>query len=274
VEVGGSIFIEANKNMWRASDEFNLTRLKFDEEDGDVGIWDGDKFVFIVSSFRSLRVEAHISQMQEGGRLTQWWQTAKVLWRYGWSAPYRSNNIANKLKGDIGELYRPDAPRWQSVEDLSTHLGWKALTARTASEHFQVNGVSRQFTHEMIEAATRVNYGQNADDIHALGGAVSLAAENASGVKGGNFLIFENFVNASGARVALKTEASLLYIATCILIDWSTGQVHHSEGWRRSLDGRDGCWRLDRLHRGHPCCTIPPNRNLSFLSRADRNHAA
>lgn len=54
VELGGSIFVESNKNLWRASDEFNLERLNFDDGDGQgVGFWDGESFVFRVRVFRT-----------------------------------------------------------------------------------------------------------------------------------------------------------------------------------------------------------------------------
>ena len=47
LELGASIFVSANKNLWRASDEFNLTRLDF--ETGDTtGVWDGERFIITV----------------------------------------------------------------------------------------------------------------------------------------------------------------------------------------------------------------------------------
>jgi prenylcysteine oxidase / farnesylcysteine lyase len=48
IELGASIFVRANKNLWRASDEFNLTRLDFEDEDSDMGIWDGQEFLLTV----------------------------------------------------------------------------------------------------------------------------------------------------------------------------------------------------------------------------------
>lgn len=50
VELGASIFVKANKNLWRASDEFNLTRRDFDEEEDDMGIWDGEQLLLSVRS--------------------------------------------------------------------------------------------------------------------------------------------------------------------------------------------------------------------------------
>jgi prenylcysteine oxidase/farnesylcysteine lyase len=50
---------------------------------------------------------------------------------------------------------------------------------------------------------------QNIDKIHALGGTVSMATAGATSVEGGNYKIFENFVNKSGAKLFLNTSVSL-----------------------------------------------------------------
>ena len=51
---------------------------------------------------------------------------------------------------------------------------------------------------------------QNVVDIHALEGAASMAASGASGTKGGNFQIFEQFLTHSGAKVHLNTPVSFV----------------------------------------------------------------
>jgi len=48
VELGASIFVRINKNMWRATEEFNLSRYGFEDEDGDMAIWDGEQILFTV----------------------------------------------------------------------------------------------------------------------------------------------------------------------------------------------------------------------------------
>jgi prenylcysteine oxidase/farnesylcysteine lyase len=48
VELGASIFIPANKILWRATDEFNLTRRWFREDSSALGIWDGSEFLLNV----------------------------------------------------------------------------------------------------------------------------------------------------------------------------------------------------------------------------------
>ena len=48
VEQGASIFVQANKNLWRATDEFGLERSNFEDGDDTMGVWDGEKFVMVV----------------------------------------------------------------------------------------------------------------------------------------------------------------------------------------------------------------------------------
>lgn len=49
VELGASIFVKVNKNLWRAVDEFGLERLNFKDDDDSIGIWDGEQFLLTVS---------------------------------------------------------------------------------------------------------------------------------------------------------------------------------------------------------------------------------
>jgi len=70
VELGASIFVEINKNMWRASEEFNLSRFAFNDPQGvqgETAFWDGDKFVFTVifSSFHlSSPLSSHVARLR------------------------------------------------------------------------------------------------------------------------------------------------------------------------------------------------------------------
>ena len=51
IELGASIFVRANKNLWRATDEFGLARVDFaDSGSGEdtMGIWDGAEFRLMV----------------------------------------------------------------------------------------------------------------------------------------------------------------------------------------------------------------------------------
>ena len=48
IESGASIFIRTNKNLWRATQEFNLTLNLFDQG-GETGYWDGEQLLITVS---------------------------------------------------------------------------------------------------------------------------------------------------------------------------------------------------------------------------------
>lgn len=50
IEIGGSVFVSANKNLVRAVKEYNLSVTDFGEEAEETGIWDGQQFVLTVSS--------------------------------------------------------------------------------------------------------------------------------------------------------------------------------------------------------------------------------
>ncbi|KAI0635392.1 Prenylcysteine lyase-domain-containing protein [Trametes polyzona] len=194
VELGASIFVKVNKNLWRAVDEFGLERTDFegsDEGDDDtMGIWDGHEFVLTTSG---------------SGFFSDWLNKIKILWRYGYKAPTKTQQLVNTMVGKFLQLYTPTSPRWSNITSVVSSLAWSEVVAETASEYFDLQGIDRRWTRELVEAATRVNYGQNVDKIHALEGLCSLAASGASSVKGGNFQIFEHFIANSNASVYLNT---------------------------------------------------------------------
>jgi len=81
-----------------------------------------------------------------------------------------------------------------------------------------------------VEAATRVNYAQNVDEIHALEGACAMAGTGASGIAGGNFQIFEKFLNLSGANIYLSTPV------TTVLPSSSSSQLWSVKSGRGTID--------------------------------------
>lgn len=67
-------------------------------------------------------------------------------------------------------------------------------------------GIGKLYSEEIVEVATRVNYGSNLDEIHALGALVTMVADDALQIKGGNFQIFEGMIGKSQANVRLNTK--------------------------------------------------------------------
>ncbi|KII86384.1 hypothetical protein PLICRDRAFT_164925 [Plicaturopsis crispa FD-325 SS-3] len=190
VELGASIFVTANKNIWRATDEFNLSRVDFEDSDATTGVWDGERLLLTI----------------EGGSFfREWFGTVKVLWRYGYNAPVKTRALVRKMIEQFVDLYKPDAPTWDNISSLASTFGWEGLIGQTTTEYLDSQGIAPKFSRELVDAATRVNYGQNADEIHALEGLCSVSATGASSVKGGNFQVFEEFLERSGSTVSLNT---------------------------------------------------------------------
>jgi prenylcysteine oxidase / farnesylcysteine lyase len=102
-------------------------------------------------------------------------------------------------------LYK-SVTHWGSIEELAAALNFTEIVAQDAATYYSSQGVGDAFLYEVIEASARVNYGQNIDKIHGLEGLVSMAANGAKQIKGGNYQIFEHFLHRSRAFLHLETE--------------------------------------------------------------------
>ncbi|GAC95783.1 hypothetical protein PHSY_003359 [Pseudozyma hubeiensis SY62] len=203
VELGASIFADVNLNIRRAVKDFKLETGAKMGLSGQMGIWDGQQFLF------------------EGDQ-SSWWTSAKFFLRYGYSA-ITTENIVKKQLSSFAGLYDPtflharkganDASisgyPWSTIEDLAAAINATSLVQTTGMQFFKERRVSELFIEEMVEAATRVNYAQDTDRIHGFGALVSLAASGATGVKHGNYRIFEELARRSGARILTGVEGQV-----------------------------------------------------------------
>ena len=57
-------------------------------------------------------------------------------------------------------LYTADAPKWDNISGLASSLGWLDLIGNSTADYLMAQGVSKDYTYDLVEAATRVNYGQ------------------------------------------------------------------------------------------------------------------
>ncbi|WVQ64724.1 uncharacterized protein L199_002891 [Kwoniella botswanensis] len=194
-ELGGSIFVESNRNMMKGVDYFNLTLINPDMAESGIGIWDGEKFLFETSA-------------------SFWIDSAKALWRYGPLSPYRTKSAVAKLVNNFLKLYDPSHLSQRGpvggISELAEDLGLgNEYTTRTGDDWAKnVVGVNRKWLGEIWEGSTRVNYASDMDHIHALGAGVSMATGGASQVEGGNWQIFRGMLDDSKAKVHLGTEVS------------------------------------------------------------------
>lgn len=58
-------------------------------------------------------------------------------------------------------LYSPCVAKpFETINNITSDFGWEDLVAQTTSEYLDLHSVDRRWSREMVEAATRVNYGQ------------------------------------------------------------------------------------------------------------------
>lgn len=206
VELGASIFVDvrppslasnelanpptfqANKNLAKAVRFFNLSTVAHaGEEGGGISIWDGTTFVYKESNGWG------------------WWDLGKMFWRYGRSPLYVRSLVKTTVDSFLA-LYSPSFVSGGPFSSLASFALATNLTlpaSLSAASYFGSNSISPLFTNELIAAATAVNYGSSVEEIHGLGALVSLAANGATAVVGGNRRIFEQFVGASGATLRM-----------------------------------------------------------------------
>lgn len=210
VELGGSIFVEANHIMMEAKKRFNLPSASSQGlaqalKMPDLGVWNGEEFVIVTT--------------EEDG----WWDKAKLLWRYG-AAPLWTNRLMKSTVGKFESMYEEPVFPWRSLSDVVERVGLLGLTGVTGEQLLRENGIGEVFGREIIQAryvrsfwgeegvltvvSTRVNYASNLPYIHGLETMVCMATNGAMQIEGGNWQIFASMLNASFATVHLNTTVS------------------------------------------------------------------
>ncbi|KAG5983579.1 hypothetical protein E4U55_007821 [Claviceps digitariae] len=204
VELGASIFIKDNHIMYNASQKFglDLSELTAPEPTDYTAIWDGETIVF-----RSERGSPW------------WWDAAKLFLKYG-LAPYRAVQLVRSSVGTFLQLYEEPYFPFRSLTQRAFELGLLRLTGVTGEQFLRENNASssrvpssiinRDFVRELMQPAARVNYASNMAFIHGLEAMVSFATEGAVSISGGNFQIFENMVQESGAAYRPNTTVSAI----------------------------------------------------------------
>ena len=193
VELGASIFVKVNKNLVSAVKEFGLTTSAFarktDEQTDQLGVWDGEEFVF---------------RQADGG---SWWDLAKLFWKYG-LAPVRVQRLMKAAIEDFLKLYETPHFPFRSLTRVAQDLELVKVTSSTGRQYLEDNNGYGAFALEVVQASTRVNYGQNLELIQGLETMVCMAADGAMAVEGGNWQIFEGMLKSSGAKVMLDTSVN------------------------------------------------------------------
>lgn len=183
--------MEVNYNLVNASRDLGLVAQGADvarprESEDSIGIWDGKEFVVTLQNTSS------------------WWNIGKILWRYG-LAPIKAQNLMKATVKKFLQLYEEPMFPFPSLSDAAEKVGLLNATASPGEDFLESNGISAGFGREVIQASTRVNYGQNLPQIHGLETMVCMAAEGAVSIEGGNWRIFDGMLKSSSADVKLNT---------------------------------------------------------------------
>ncbi|KAF6828570.1 prenylcysteine oxidase [Colletotrichum plurivorum] len=195
VELGASIFIEANHILYNASRRFGLP-LKEPESgsDGFLGIWDGEKFVYT-----------------QDDSSWEWWNLAKLFWKYG-LAPYKAQKLVQSTVATFLQLYEAPHFPFRSLTQRTFELDLLKATSVTGDQFLANNDIGELFSQHIIQAATRVNYASNLKYIHGLETMVSMAPEGAKQVIGGNWLIFDTMLQRTNATVNRNTSVASIEV--------------------------------------------------------------
>jgi prenylcysteine oxidase/farnesylcysteine lyase len=120
-------------------------------------------------------------------------------------APIRTQRLMRATVGKFLKLYEAPFFPFRSLSDRAVDLELVSSTAVTGEQLLAANNIAGAFANDIIQASTRVNYGQNLGLIHGLETMVCMAIEGAMQIEGGNWQIFSRMLNASTATVLLDT---------------------------------------------------------------------
>lgn len=136
IEQGASIFVQVNQIMYNAMTEFGLAARESDPDaEPTVGIWDGNNLVFTINQGSS-----------------SWWNTMKVIWRYGWSRPQKAQQLTADVIGKFLRIYEPEFFPFESLTQRAQQLGLAEVTKLTGQELLDNNGVGPSPTSESYVA--------------------------------------------------------------------------------------------------------------------------
>lgn len=205
IELGASIFVSVNHILLEATNALNLSTNSTssqtqneDDEEQSLGVFNGQRFVFI--------------QSMGEGKLNYWWNTVKILWKYGIS-PFRSMKLMRSTVDSFLQMYdEPIFPWNEGLSEAAAAAGLLNATSSTGKQYLNANGIADGFAKDIIQASTRVNYAQNLEYIHGLETMVCMATDGAMSVAGGNWQIFDGMLNASGADIYLDSKVDEIEI--------------------------------------------------------------
>lgn len=129
VELGASVFIQANQIIYGAMQQFGLSEMVPDASlSPTLGIWDGNSFVLKLNDL-----------------LPSWWNTLQVGLRYGIYAPKRTQELVLATLGKFLQLYDEPHFPFRSLTQRVNELGLVDVTSVSGDQFLQANNVGLLF---------------------------------------------------------------------------------------------------------------------------------
>jgi prenylcysteine oxidase/farnesylcysteine lyase len=112
--------------MYQALGEFGLEPRDPDVgSDPELGIWDGERFVFQINENHSF-----------------WWNAYKVIMKYGFLAPRRTQKLMEGTIDKFLQLYEEPFFPFRSLTQRTYELGLVEITGVTGEQLLKKNSVS------------------------------------------------------------------------------------------------------------------------------------
>jgi prenylcysteine oxidase / farnesylcysteine lyase len=199
-EAGASVIAAENKLVASFANLLGLPhakRVTYDSrsESGSkrnkyMGIWDGEEFRIVTIG-------------------SSWLDPLLMIWRYGLSLLKMKRHVSALLNAFDG-LYFGDDCCDETVEELLERRapGLYALTQQSFASSL-ADSLSPLLSSELVSAITRVNYGQDVDEMSGLAGAVSIAGSGGGlwSVEGGNVQLVEGLLARANATTIVNLNA-------------------------------------------------------------------
>lgn len=196
VELGASIFVDVNEILSTSAEEFNLTmeppstnNSKNSRDDKPFGMWNGEEIAFELEWADAFYQNYAI----------------QIARKFGVLSPYRALQLKKSAVSKFVESYKEPYFPWKNLEALIDQIGLREYVNITAGDWLEDHSVSQEYRDLFLQGLTRVNYGNNLDNTHALAAAVCMAAQDGThSIKGGNNQIFQEMIKRSGAKTWLS----------------------------------------------------------------------
>eukprot|EP01097_Dermamoeba_algensis_P001781 TRINITY_DN1675_c0_g1_i1.p1 TRINITY_DN1675_c0_g1~~TRINITY_DN1675_c0_g1_i1.p1 ORF type:complete len:412 (+),score=72.16 TRINITY_DN1675_c0_g1_i1:36-1271(+) len=192
IELGASIYHVANRYVGELARDLPIKYLNTTDT---FSMWNGKEITFSSSS-------------------NNMWTIARLIFQY-YLSPYYVNNAADEVANKFGGIYSllDNGVTFKNLTKLVKKLDLEKETQHSFLEYtrkYLSSWGMESFIENIAGGATRCNYNQDVDVIHALGGFVSVFAERPAlrAVATGNSEIIKHLADKSSSYIMKSTKVT------------------------------------------------------------------